>query len=339
MPYKVGKLYCVIAQEPCVVKSVTDKNITVENAAGKLTSYSLGPTYGRMEGSVYKHEIVTDRKVGDKIKEQDYITYNSGFFEKDWLDSSKLIMKFSRSVTTAFMMNDEVYEDSSAISQSLSEKMSTPYVPEKVFLIEMSKNIIGLRDEGSPIEPNDVLFTVIDGGTDYTNLSDSSIELLKTVSSLSPKAKLRGKIFKYEVKYNGEYSDMSPSIKKFISSIDKDMVERTKNSGEEVKDNSVSGEYRSEGRNLLPGMMELRVFIESTVSQGIGDKGVFGSQMKSVVSSVFQSDITTESGTPIEAQFSFRSVLNRTVLSPILLGMTSRILKHVSPKIAEAYFT
>lgn len=339
MPYKVGKLYCVIAREPGQVTQVTEKKIVVQYKSGKTESFPLGSTYGRMEGSVYKHQLVTELKVGDKFKEEDYITYNTGYFEKDWLDSSRLIMKFSKLVTTVFMMNDEVYEDSSAVSAKLSEEMSTPFVKEKVFLIEMSKNIIGLKEEGTLVEPNDVLFTLVDGNTDYSNLSESSIELLKNVSALSPKSKMKGKIFKYEIKYNGEYADMSPSIKKLVSQLDKDIADRTKDSEEEIKDNSATSEYRSEGRNLLPGMMELRVFIESTVSLAVGDKGVIGAQMKSVVSSVFQSDITTESGTPVDAQFSFRSVLNRTVLSPVLAGTTNRLLRHVSTQIADAYFS
>lgn len=338
MPFKVGKLYCVIAKEDGEVIQKTDKKIVVKYKSSIVESFTLGPTYGRMEGSVYKHEIVSDLNQGDKFKKEDHITYNNGFFEKDWLDPTRLILKFSKLSSVAFMMNDEVYEDSSAVSAKLSNSMQTPYVKEKIFLIGFDKNIIGLREEGSTVEPNDILFTLVEGNTDYTNLSDSSIELLKNVSALSPKAKMRGKIFKYEVKYNGDYSDMSPSIKKFVSALDKDIADRTKDSEEPVADNSVTSEYRSEGKNLLPNTLELRVFIETSVSLAVGDKGVIGGQMKSVVSNVFQSDITTESGLPVDIVFSYRSVLNRTVLSPILMATTNRLLMHVSTKIADAYF-
>ena len=339
MPYKVGKLYCVIAADAGSVVSVSEKKIVVQYKSGKTESFPLGETYGRMEGSVYKHELVTELKAGDKFKQEDYLTYNTGYFEKDWLNPNRLIMKFSKLASIAFVMNDEVYEDSSAISARLSNEMAGSHIQEKIFLIDFSKNIIGLREEGTLIEPNDVLFTLVDGNTDYSNLSDSSIELLKNVAALSPKAKMKGKIFKYEVKYNGEYSDMSPSIRKFVTALDKDIADRTKDSEEPVLNNSATSEYRSEGKNLMPNTLELRIFIETKVSLAVGDKGVVAAQMKSVVSDVFQSNITTESGVPVDIMFSYRSVLNRTVMSPIVGATTNRLLVHVSPKVAEEYFS
>ncbi|WP_396190499.1 hypothetical protein [Flavobacterium sp.] len=248
-------------------------------------------------------------------------------------------MKFSKLTSVAFMMNDEVYEDSSAVSARLSDEMKTPYVKEKIFLIAFDKNIIDLKEEGAAVEPNDVLFTLVDGSTDYNNLSSSSVDLLKTVSALSPKAKMKGKVFKYEIKYNGDLADMSPSLKKFVTYLDKDIADRTKDSEEPILNNSVTSEYRSEGKNLLPNTLELKIFIESSVSLAVGDKGVIGAQMKSVVSDVFQSNITTESGLPIDVMFSYRSVLNRTVLSPILMGTTNRLLTHLSSKVADVYFS
>lgn len=339
MPYKVGKLYCVTASEPGSVVSVSEKKIVLQYKSGKTESFPLGETYGRMEGSVYKHVLVTELKAGDKFKKEDYITYNTGYFEKDWLNPDRLILKFSKLASVAFVMNDEVYEDSSAISAKLSEEMSTPYIKEKIFLIDFTKNIIGLREEGSLIEPNDILFTLVDGNTDYSNLSDSSIELLKNVAALSPKAKMKGKIFKYEIKYNGEYADMSPSVRKLVTALDKDIADRTLNSEEPVVNNSATSEYRSEGKNLMANTLELRVFIETNVSLAVGDKGVVAGQMKSVVSDVFQSNVATESGTPVDIMFSYRSVLNRTVLSPIVAATTTRLSVHVSPLIAEQYFS
>lgn len=338
MPYKVGSLYCVTTQEPATVADVTDKKITVKYKSGKELSYPLGVTYGRMEGSVYKHTNTTDRIKGQQLKPGDYITYNDGFFEKDWLDPSRLVMKFSRNITVALTMSDEVYEDSSAISKEMSEIMSTPQIKEKVFVIEVNKNIEQLLPEGTKVTPNDILFTILDENTDYSNLSESSIEMLKSLSNISPKAKYNGHIFRYEVKYNADYSDMSPSIRKLVNRLDKETEEETKDTPYPVKNNRVNAEYRSEGKNLMPGYIELKVFIEFKVKQTSGNKGVFGSQMKSVIATVFNNDITTESGTKVDAMFSYRSILNRIVLSPILMGTTNRLIKHMSPKIAEVYF-
>lgn len=60
--------------------------------------------------------------------------------------------------------------------------------------------------------------------------------------------------------------------------------------------------------------------------------------MKSVISDVYTSRIFTESGDEVDMIFSFKSILNRVVLSPILIGTTMRLIRHASKKLAEVYF-
>lgn len=338
MPYKVGALYCVTAEEDGVVTAVTDKLISIEYKSGQKKSYRIGFTYGRMEGSCYKHELVTELIAGKRFKKGDYILYNTGFFEKDWLNQNRLVMKFGRVVTTAFTMSNEVYEDSSAISPELSKTMSTTHIKERIFVRSVKENIVDILPEGQKVSPNDVLFVIVDENADYTNLSASSIEKLKSISAVSPKAKTEGSVFRYEIKYNADFSDMSPSVKKLITRLDKEIFEETKGTSLEVKNNRVTSEYRSEGKNLLPGTFELKVFIENKISMGVADKGVFGNQAKSVVSETFSSNITTESGEKVDAMFSFRSVLNRTVLSPQTSAVVNRVVKKASKTAADIYF-
>ena len=338
MPYKVGSLYCNTAPEPGVVTSLSDKQLKVKFKSGVEKTYGLGDTYGRMEGSVYLHRLVTDLVSGQKFAAGEYLTYNTGYFERDWLDSSKLVMKFSKNITVALSMGDEVYEDSSSISKKLGEALSTKVVTERSFIIDFDKNILELKAEGEAVDVNDSLFTLADGSSDYSNLSSSSIDLLKSISNLSPKARVKGEVFRYEMKYNGEASDMSPTLKKLALRLDKQTQLESESRGVVVRSNRVTSEYRCEGKNLMPRTLELKVMITYQATQAHADKGVFGSQMKSVISDVFRSTITTDSGTEIQALFSYRSILNRTALSPLLMGTTNRLLRHISPMIADAYF-
>lgn len=338
MPYKVGKLYCITAEEDGKIVEITNTLMKVQFKSGKQQSYRIGSTYGRMEGSVYKHDITTPYKAGHSFKTGDWLAYNTGFFEPDWLDPSRLVMKFSRNVTVAFVMNNEVYEDSSAISPELSEQMRSTVIDEKKFIIEFGKHLVDLLPEGQQVTPTDVIFTLVDENTDYSNLSQSSIDLLKTIANTSPKAKVDGKIFRYEIKYNGDLADMSPSLKKLAQRLDRQLFEETQGTFNEAKNNRVGLDYLSDGKTLLPNTLELKVFIESQSNTAVADKGVFASQMKSVISKVFTSNVTTESGEKVDAMFSYVSVLNRIVLSPVLMGTTNRLLKHLSPKVAQAYF-
>lgn len=338
MPYKVGSLYCITAKEPGVVVSVDSKQLKIRYTDGKEQTISLGPTYGRMEGSVYRHDIVSDLKEGQRFTAGEYLSYNTGFFERDWLDSSKLLMKFNRTVTVALSMGDDVYEDSSSVSKKLGQEMSVKVIKEKSFILEFDKNIVEMKSVGDKVDVNDSLFTLTDNLSDYSNLSSSSIELLKGIANLSPKAKIKGTIFRYEIKYNGETSDMTPSLKKLAHSLDKQTQTESESTNTFVKNNRVTSEYRCAGKNLMPKTLELKIFIENSATQAHGDKGVFASQMKSVVSDVFRSTVTTASGSEIQAMFSYKSILNRTALSPILIGTTNRLLKHISTKVAQVYF-
>jgi len=338
MPYKVGKLYCAIAQQDGTVIAKTDKLLTVKYKDGTTETIQLGNRYGKMEGSTYPHMLITNLNVDSKFKASDYLVYNTGFFEPDWLDPSRLIMKFSRTIKVALMMTNEVFEDSSAISSKLSEDMATTIIKEKSFIIEFNKNITGLVPEGTAVEPNDILFTVLDENTDYNNLSEATIEMLQSLASLSPKAKVKGTLDKYEIRYNGDPSDMSPSLRKLATRLDKELYEETKGTEVENSTSKVSSEYRVNGKNLNLDTLELKVFIRYRLTQAIGDKGVFANQMKSVNSQTFNYNINSESGESIEAIFSFRSILNRIVNSPLLIGTTNRLIKHVSKQVTNIYF-
>lgn len=337
MPYRAGALYSVMSEEDAVVSDVTDSKITVKYK-DRTQSYKLGSSYGRMEGGLYKHCIVTDRVKGAKLKTGDYICYNDGYFEKDWLDSNRLVMKFNRNVTTCFTLNPDVYEDSSGISKEMAKTFTSPVIKERNFIIEFGKNLIGLKQKGDEVQPNDVLFTVVDENTDFNNLSESSVELLRNLTNLSPKAKVNGKVFSIEMKYNGELSDMSPTLRKLANKLDKEISETTSGTSFHIESNKVSSEYRCEGKSLLPNTLELKLLLEFKSKQAIADKGVIANQMKSVVSNVMEGDVTTESGRKIDVMFSYRSVINRIVLSPIAMGTTCTLIKSMSPRITEAYF-
>lgn len=61
-------------------------------------------------------------------------------------------------------------------------------------------------------------------------------------------------------------------------------------------------------------------------------------QMKSVISDVYTNTVTTESGEIDDARFSYESIMARIVNSPVLIGTTNRLVKHVSALVADVYF-
>ncbi len=338
VPYRVSSLYCNMAKEDGTVTDITETSLTVLYKSGETEKVPLGGKYGRAEGTVYKHNLVTPHTKGSKVKANDYLTYNDCFFEPDWLDPARLVSKTTRNVSVALSLTDEVFEDSSAISKELANNISTTTVKEKIYLLDFTKNIIGLVKPGDEVEPTTTLFTLLEEDTDFNNLSESSIELLQNLASVSPKAKVKGVVDSIEVKYNGQTSDMSPTIKKLVDRLNAKVKADTAGTEYECKDNAETAEYRSQGKNLTIDTLELKIFIRVELNMVSGDKTVLGNQLKNTVGNIFTHSITTDSGTKVDAFFSTRGIVNRVVMSPIIAGTTLRLIKHVSPLIAKAYF-
>lgn len=338
LPHKVNSKYCVTAEEDGTILDINDKILTVKYKSGKEVGYPIGTQYGSMEGSTYTHELITDLKPGSKFKKEEAILFHRDFFERDWLDKTKLVMKTSTVCTVALTMNNEVFEDSSAVSKNFAAKVGTEIVKDRKFILNFSDNLVELLPEGTKVKPEDVLFMSLDETSDGGNLSEQTIAMLKNLASLAPSSKVDGTIDRIEVKYNGDKEDMSPTIKKVVNRLDRDIYERTKGTEYEVKNNKVTGEYRSNGKNLNLDTLELTIYIKVPLRCGIGDKLVFGNPMKSVIGEIYTYDIHSESGDEIEAMFSYQGVINRVLNSPIIAGTTNRLIKGVGKQVVEAYF-
>ncbi len=338
IPYRVSSMYCNYAKEDGVVVKKTKNTLTVQYNNNTTETIPIGAKFGRLEGEVFKHVLETDYDAGDKFKKYDILSYNTSFFEKDWLNPNSVIFKTNTLATVALSNSTETFEDSSAISQEFASKVATTRVEERKFVFAVNKNIINLLPVGTEVTPDTVLFTVLEENIDYINLTDAAIATLQNLSSISPKAKLNGKIIKYEIKYNCELQDMSNTFKNLAIELNKQTKEETLGTEYEIDNNQVDIEYRVDGKNLNRGYLELKVFIEHDLNMGVGDKGVFAHQMKSVVSSVFKEKIVTESGDKIDALFSYKGILNRIVYSTILIGTTNRLLIKASELAAKEYF-
>lgn len=338
VPYRVTKLFAYMAEDDGKVTEITNKIITVTYKDSRKVTAPLGRHYGVAEGSTYPHDIITPLKPNMSFKKGDCISYNTGFFEPDWLNSKNILLKTNMSCTTAMAENNEVFEDSSALSTKMAKRMTTNVTKVRSFIIEFDKNIVNIMEPGVKVKPEDTLFLITDESGMDTALSEDTIMLLNRLANVAPKAKVIGTLDKYEILYNGDINDMSPSLRKLTNKLNANLALSTKGMEEEIKDGSVNSEYRVNGKNLQIDTLELKVYITVSMPAGVGDKGVFAAQMKSIFGDIFSHNVTTESGTNIDAFFGQRSIAKRVVMSPLIMGTTNRLLYKVSKDVAEAYF-
>lgn len=339
VPSKTGTTFALMAPDDGVVTDITKNKITVTYKNGKTESYSIGDTHTTHEGVVYRNELVTNLTKGNKFKKNEPIYYHDGFFEPDWLDKTRLVYKQNRTVNVAISSASETYEDSNAISYALSQEMKTVVLKERKYTLAFDTNIDKLVKVGDEVFPNTTLF-IDTGDTDNANnLSELSLSLLDTITSISPRAKYKGVVDRIEIKYNGDIDDMSPTLKVLANRLDRDIYERTKGTKYEARNNKVSGEYASEGKKLTLDTLELKILIRVDINMGVGNKLVVGNNAKSVTGKVINYPMVgSVTGTNVDLQMSLSTFVYRVTVSPFLTGTANKLIDGVSKKVADIYF-
>lgn len=247
-------------------------------------------------------------------------------------------MKLSMMAMTSFEESPRTHEDSCSISTSLAIKMSSKTTKVKSYVVSFTQELHDVAKPGDILDPDTVLMSIEDEGTVGTGMFDAeSSALLGKLSRMNPRSSYSGVLDKIEVLYNGDKSEMPPSLKTLANRSDKLLIEASEAAGKPVVNGRVTGDYRVAGKNLLPNHAEVKFYITVTNPMGVGDKGVVANQLKTVVGEVFSKGIHTESGEPVDVIFGGRSAINRIVNSYAIEGTTTRLLMMMDRKIPEIY--
>ncbi len=168
-------------------------------------------------------------------------------------------------------------------------------------------------------------------------MDEETIDTLRVLGAPSPQAKLKGRIERIEVYYNGDVEDMSASLRALVTASDKRIALRNTSVGRKAFTGSVTEEFRIGTDPLLMDTACIRIYMGAMVSAGSGDKAVFANQLKTVIGRVFNDNVRTESGLPIDAIFGAKSLAARIVTSPYLIGTTTTLLIEATKRVVRAY--
>lgn len=331
-------MFAYTAKDDGKVVSINNKGIIVEYKDGSKRGVTLGRVYGKSEGSVYPHDIVSPLKLNDEFKKGDIIAYNTGFFEPDILDPKNVIFKTSFTAKVALLESNQTFEDSSAISSKLNSKLITKTTKVKSIVVNFNQNLIEVVQPGLNIKPNDPLMVIEDEITSVTSAFDeASLQALKALSNQTPLSKYEGTVDKIEVFYHGDKNDMSPSLRSLADRSDKLMADICRSSGKSVISGRVNNEYRVDGNPLILDRAEIKIYITIQTGCGNGDKLIFANQAKSVIGEVMEYDIVTEDGMEVEALFGNTGFAARVINNPMEIGTSISLLKFIAKKAVELY--
>jgi len=339
LAHRTDDLFAKTARMEGVVEAMTEEAITIRYKDGTTVSYELGRRFGNWAGHIVPHDLKSPLKQGAKVKRGDVVLYNTNYFTPDTLDKNQVIYKPGVLARTVLWESADTYEDSSAISEALSAKLTTLDTHVRNIKVNFNQEVRNLLKVGDAVDPESILCTIHGETSASSDLyDDESLNTLSILSSNTPRAKMTGRIEKIEVIYAGEIPDMSDSLQTLAEKSDNQLRKLQKQLGRKAVEGRVDAGHRVDGHPLDIDTAVIRVYITGDVSMGVGDKAVYANQMKSVIARVMTGENTTEDGKPLDAIFGYQSLANRIVQSAELIGTTSTLAVAIGELAVKAYF-
>ena len=331
--HKTASTQANVSTDSGKVVSIDDGSITVEYDTKPKTikSYQLGRSFGKHEGTVFPHNLVTSLKVGAKFTKGTVLTYNENFFEPDLFNPTQVNWKAGIIANTVLIEGNDTFEDSSAIGPEASKKLRSEITKVKTVRLRFDQAVHDIVKVGQRVDAKMPLCIIENELTAGLDLSDDSVDTLRKLSSQVPEAKVDGIIDKIEVFYNGDFEDMSETILSLAKQGDRSRKKEAKASPKEIADNGrVDATLRIENNPVEYKTLAVRFYITETVPAIGGDKAVLANQMKTTFRRVMTGVNETESGLPIDIMSSKDGVDGRIVLSLYQIGTSIRLSQLLS---------
>ena len=338
LAHRTDDMYAKVAEDDGVVDELTDTVLTVRYKDGRVVNHEIGRRFGKWSGHVMPHDIKPGVKKGQKVKKGTVLVFNTHYFTPDTLDPTQVITRSGVLSRVAFMEIMDTLDDSSAIAAHFAEKLTTLDTHVRSLKLSYDQELRNLIKVGERVEPESILCTIHSESSGNAEIfDDAALSTLSTISANTPRAKMTGVVEKIEVLYTGELEDMSASIRNLADRSDSEMRKHMKQMGKKGVVGRVDVGYRVDGHPLDENTAVVRVYITGPVGMGVGDKGVFASQMKTVVGSVLTGVCETEDGEPLDAIFGYYGLQKRIVLSADIMGTANTVLKRVGELAVSAY--
>lgn len=316
----------------------TDEHMVVAYEDGTREYLDLTTQYGISAGSVYPQHQATEFKLGDKVNKGDILKYNSGFFKPSKFHPGQVQWKAGVIARTALMEASYTLEDSSAIDDWLASQLGSEVTKVKTIVVRFDQTIRNLVKEGDHTDITSILCTIEDAVTAEAGLfSEDDLETLRMMGSATPQAGAVGDVSKIEVFYHGDPDDMSDSLLELVTAHDKRRRREAKRLGKQAVTGQVDQSLRIDGNGLELDHVAIKIHITHREGMGVGDKAVFCNQMKTVIGHRLSMVNETESGQKINAIFGAKSVMDRIVLSALLIGMGISVQIAIGEKAAEMW--
>lgn len=337
LAHRTTELYSKIAQQDGKVTSVSKDAIVVTYKDGTTDNYPLGLVIGTASGEYHPHKRITDLKEGDTFKAGEALGWDDHWFIRDPFCPGQLTVKVGRMVRLALVEDQGVYEDSLEISNDFAQECVTPYIKCKAFLIGVEQALTMKVKVGDEVDYDTILCDVEDAHVADIADMPSDVGGIMKFGTRQVKSHHHGKVVAIEVKYNGQYEEMSPSVLEYVTKADKERARLAKITNSGIVNGNISSNLNVKKQSIMPGKVKIMVYIEALDPSVTADKYVIGNQMKGTVGNIMHRKLSTRDGREIQVKFSFKSLFNRMVLSLRNKLAANELVIHVTKRAVDIY--
>lgn len=355
MPYISSDTFSYKAKMNGIVTEITDEYMIVDYKTGNdgVSKYEMISLKEEVKknsdgGFFITLKLGTDLRVGDKFKRGDIIAYDHSSYSKTSGENDNLSYNVGVLAKVAILNTDEGFEDSTSVSDWLSESMATDVVVEKDKDISKNTNVYSIAKVGQEIQEGDPLiifqnsFDEKDANLLLKNITDS--EYVSDLGRIKLKSKYTGVIQDIKIYRTCEIEDMSDSLKKIVTEYEsrikaeKKMYKKFNMEGENLLDPDYKMQPTGIMKNNTDGV-KIVFYIKYNDKLSVGDKVVAQSANKGVIKNIFPKGLEPfseyRSGEPIHALFAARSFNARMVTSVWVSGAINKCMIELDRQVKE----
>lgn len=356
-PNLIGDTYCHKAKKDGKIVEVDEvsRKIYISYNDGTKEVVDYDTKLNKISNFFLENQLSPIVKKGQTVVSEQPVAVNSNFFK---MENGKPLLTQGVLARVAVFESHVDDEDGSAMTQSMSERMSTVIDKRKQVMVKASSTIFDMKRVGDHVDVNDYLMSFDESGVTSTLNGKDPVEKLlgdldeDTLASLrnSPKAGYAGIITDIRIYWTIPPEKMSPSCAKvvndYIRKVKKECIEEEKFTGRpsfnrkklEItvpKNNLINGSRVNKDGSVL-----IEFFIKHKSYMAPSDKVSYHSSIKSTISKVIPKGLEpyTETGKPIDFITSGMGVFRRMVNSIWITGFMGKVFDDVGCKIAEEFF-
>lgn len=356
LAYIISDDFCFKAKKPGIVEKIDSKNniAILKYNDGAYDAIDLDDKLNKNSGmGFYIHQLFKIVYAeGEHFDEGDVIAYNPSYFTGK---GKNVDYQPGALAKIAIASGDFSFEDSTIISETLSQKCSSKVNMLKQAVLGKNATIYNIVKKGDTVKTGENLieFTSSFDDPDTAEFlaklqSSMSSEQINEIVHESIKAKYTGEITKVDIFYNCPFEQLSPSLQKLIRNY-QGMLSSRANAVKGIPHNNVhippleQTDAKKIGKESFPddGGVIINIYIEYIDELGMGDKITYNTALKGVVSKVLSKDEAPlcdyRPEEPIEAILTPTGIISRMTTDIYSFIYSTKVLVECGKQIREIW--